>query len=1430
MRFHQSLRLTANSPRIQNRFPPTRISAAVFCVLSALASDAWAGQTTDCPMVKLGNPSGNICNAGDVSVATAVVGPDNIGAYCFPGEQFAVNIEADILVRNQTRWDIGVWISQDGKPLNVAAASGGAEFCEVVPMPPSDEYSDNAGPGDPPSVSSFDTNPDATPNSQDACGDTNGISNPDPVSGILLTYGDDPAAFHGPVTLNCVAGPSGGVVLESMVSWNQSDPGICDPTNTDTYSLDNTSKCSVGSNEIAVDIVGRLTVTKSAPGGAGQNFDFAWTNDSPPFDSTLNPALNPFTLQDGESEEIYAVIGDGTAKVTVTEQNLPADWTLESIVCTGDDVTPVVVNGGEITVTLSYDTADPAASQADVSCTYNNVEIQPALSLVKSTTTPDYNAEFNTIDYGYLVSNSGNVPLNFPVQVSDNRATVTCPPDDGGDPNNGDAVLDPGESISCSAVYTVSQADVDAGAVTNLAFAEADGVQSNTDTVTVPAVQNPLLSVVKSSLTALLSEPQTVVYGYLVSNDGNVTLTGIALSDDNDADDMVCPSSTLSPTQTMTCSASHVFSQGELDANGSPLAGSGLLSNTVTATSDQAPTAQDALDIPIVQTPGLTVLKSGAWNDDGTNPGVAEPGETVSYTVSVTNSGNTTLAPVTVQDPLITDPPNSGSISCPGGNPIPSLDPGEGVDCTATYTLVDSDISAGQVDNMAAASSGDTSDTDDETVLLPNSPGLSLVKTGLFNDESGDGFGAAGETITYTFVVTNDGNTVTLTNVSVTDPKVSPIDCSPESNPIADLAPGESVQCSGDYTLTQDDVDAGRVENTASAISDQVGPATDDETVLLPQDIAWDITKSGAFQDESGDGLAQPGESIAYTITVQNTGKVTITNVVVTDSKIDPVSCPGGNPIPLIAPGASVDCTGSYLLTQADIDSGQVVNVAIADPDETPPDSSEVTTPLPQGAAMTIEKTSGTVEVTAPGPVLYSYLVTNTGNITLTGVTLADDNDEDDLVCPASNLAPAESMTCNASHDVTQDELDVNGSPVADSGVLYNVVTGGATELGETVSDDLSIPIVLSASMTVQKNSATEEITEEGPVSYAYLVTNTGSVTLTGITLADDNIDGTVDCGGTDTLDPGANMTCTAVHTVTSQELENNGSPDPDSGVLHNVVVASSNEAEDVTDNLSIPIRYSQLAVIRVTKDFTDDFPGEVTVQLTCNAGLPLQQKFVLSDGERVDFSVYAFEPGEMDCSVEEIIGLPGYAPSYMASDPDGAAEDARSEPEGCYFDGISGGTLFCDISNDPTGFTYQVTKVWENLGAVVPPDTMAEVVVECENVWIDGSIQSASTVFTFYSPDKATQSFSPGTANPDVDGAATACRAVEVNVGASAVETDQGCAEAIVFEFGGDTIQGCTITNSVFFEGIPVLGRTGSIILALLLLGVGLVGYRRLI
>uniref|UniRef100_UPI0012EAA535 DUF7507 domain-containing protein n=1 Tax=Microbacterium karelineae TaxID=2654283 RepID=UPI0012EAA535 len=99
-----------------------------------------------------------------------------------------------------------------------------------------------------------------------------------------------------------------------------------------------------------------------------------------------------------------------------------------------------------------------------------------------------------------------------------------------------------------------------------------------------------------------------------------------------------------------------------------------------------------------------------------------------------------------------------------------TLQPGEQVTATATYTLTQADVNAGQVENTATTTgtppSGDpVTDEDVEIISVDPTPTIELVKTGGLEEDASV---VPGDLIEYTFTATNTGN-VTLTDVSISD-------------------------------------------------------------------------------------------------------------------------------------------------------------------------------------------------------------------------------------------------------------------------------------------------------------------------------------------------------------------------------------------------------------------------------------------------------------------------------------------------------------------------------------------------------------------------------------------------------------------------------------------------------------------------------------
>ncbi|MFZ1814769.1 MAG: hypothetical protein WBO55_16110 [Rhizobiaceae bacterium] len=248
--------------------------------------------------------------------------------------------------------------------------------------------------------------------------------------------------------------------------------------------------------------------------------------------------------------------------------------------------------------------------------------------------------------------------------------------------------------------------------------------------------------------------------------------------------------------------------------------------NTATATGTPrggtlAP-AQDTESVDLVnRAPALTVAKSANVAS------VNNPGDVINYSVLVTNTGNTTLSAITVTDTLVT-------LTCPtsGSNTIATLAPGAGETCTASYTVTVADFDGngggdGDIDNTASATgsgaggSGPASDSAAVAVTLNLNPSIDLVKAA-----DDDTLVIAGQLITYTYTVTNNGNQ-TITNITVSDThKGIPGALVPvfqsftinngngigsfstnSGNTITVLYPGDQATYTATYTVTQDDVD-----------------------------------------------------------------------------------------------------------------------------------------------------------------------------------------------------------------------------------------------------------------------------------------------------------------------------------------------------------------------------------------------------------------------------------------------------------------------------------------------------------------------------------------------------------------------------------------------------------------------------------------------
>jgi len=724
-------------------------------------------------------------------------------------------------------------------------------------------------------------------------------------------------------------------------------------------------------------------------------------------------------------------------------------------------------------------------SGRSIVCTFTNGPLKASLDLVKSASPKDP-AQFKvgqTITYNFAVKNTGDVPLKD-VKVEETAFTgsgakpvISCPAAEV-------ESLAPGATVNCSATYVLTQADVDRGTLDNTAKALGTDpsnkpVESGPSSVKLPGVRDPSLSLVKSASPNTAAEfkvGQEITYTFAVKNTGNVTVTDVKVVEDKAAftgsgalSEIVCPvdeARSLAPGATVNCSATYVLEQADIDR--------GSLDNTATAEGtppadpskpgepvEPVKTPPSSVTVPGESNPALSLVKSASPN----TAAEFKVGQEITYTFAVKNTGNVTVTDVKVVEDkaAFTGSGELSAITCP--DEATSLAPGETVECKATYTVTQADVDRGSLDNTATAEGAPPADpskpgepvepvkTPPSSVTVPGdrSPGLTIEKTASPNSP---GDFKVGQEITYSFAVTNIGN-VTITDVKVSDTEftgsgeLSEITC-PDG--ATTLAPNETVVCTATYTITQADVDAGKVDNTATAIGTPPGdpskpgePVEPIETppsnVTVPGDPqpGLSIVKTASVTDSSDFVV---GNEVTYKFVVTNTGDVTLTDVNVDDIEftgsgdLSEVVCPTDEATSM-APGASMTCTATYTLTQADIDAGTVENSAKAtgtppgggDPVTTPP--SKVVLPGDPQPGISIVKGASPKEKVRVGQVVtYRFVITNTGDVTLTNVhpnetEFTGSGEMSEVSCPdaAKSLAPGESVTCTATYTITKTDV-----------------------------------------------------------------------------------------------------------------------------------------------------------------------------------------------------------------------------------------------------------------------------------------------------------------------------------------------------------------------------------------------------------------------
>jgi uncharacterized repeat protein (TIGR01451 family) len=535
-----------------------------------------------------------------------------------------------------------------------------------------------------------------------------------------------------------------------------------------------------------------------------------------------------------------------------------------------------------------------------------------------------------------------------------------------------------------------------------------------------------------------------------------------------------------------------------------------------------APTTQQFIITVVDPQVDVHVIASGS-------PDPVAPDGTITYTLGAGNNGPDP-ATATLTDALPANTVFQSLSSAAGWScAIPAVGASGTVTCThpalasgaadlfSLVVAVSGYPAAGTtITNTASISAveADTDPTNDNataTTTVAGVDGLAVAKTfDGYTDTDGSTTVSVGDTLAYTVTATNTGNTG-LTSVLVQD------DHFPATQACAALSPGGTCVLSGGYVVTAADEQAGQVVNTGSAASLEVPvPVTDTVTtpvVLIPAPALDLQNVQSGWDDNDATGDVSPGDLLTYTVTATNTGNVPLTNVALSDDRFAGTQACASVPV-----GGTCVLTGTDLMDNNDVP--QVDNTATATALELgAPVTATATTPVvfhpfPAMTATYVmasyDDADGNAQVTQGDTLHVLVTATNTGNTTLTNLQVDDPQLVPTFeVC--SGVSPGGTCQLVATTVVTQGD--------AIFGSVDRTANVAATELPSWGTVAFSTPATATPAVVVD-NVLTATVDQDGSgdvsvgdeLDYDITATNTGSLTLTNVTVASNLYGGTQTC------------------------------------------------------------------------------------------------------------------------------------------------------------------------------------------------------------------------------------------------------------------------------------------------------------------------------
>jgi uncharacterized repeat protein (TIGR01451 family) len=700
--------------------------------------------------------------------------------------------------------------------------------------------------------------------------------------------------------------------------------------------------------------------TATVPGGtadvAGEVINYTLT-----VSNTGNTALTGITVTDPSASNLAAVLSAGFNIGDSNQDNqLSAGETWQytaNHTVTQDDIDSNGGGDGLIDNRATADSVetDPVSASASVT-----IDRHPSMQLTKTPDVSTVDAAGDVINYTITLANTGNTTLTNPA-VEDSQVNIVTPVLDfaapilgpelladvlNGDYNVGDTnqsgFQDPGETFQyINAGDTNQNHVIDPGetlVLTNVGDINQNGSID-------PGETFQYYNAGDTNHNGVQDGGETFQFNF----DHSATTVDANLDGFNDGD--TNQDGAVNIGETWQFSVSYTVTQADID-NGGVFNAALTHDNTATGTTTQV-TDEVSASVLVDQNPHVTLLKSATVPGGTAN----SAGEVIAYAINVTNDGNMTLSSPVVSDLSAShlDGILSGGFNVGDANQDGKIDLGETWQYSADHTVTQDEMDAGgSISNTASVTTGQgASDSDTASITVEQTPHVVLDKTATVPGGTAD----AGEVISYAISVANDGN-VSLTTPVVTDPSVGDLAAvssggfnTGDADQDGKLDVGETWNFSASHSVTQAEFDAGgSISNTASVATDQGASSSDSASVAInftPAPAMTLVKTALGYHDLNGNDVADAGDVIDYSFTVNNTGNVTLHNIGVND--LDGAVTVTGSIISSLAVGASDSTSwhGSYEIKALDVSNGYYDNTAVATAEEASASAGTVHTTLP---------------------------------------------------------------------------------------------------------------------------------------------------------------------------------------------------------------------------------------------------------------------------------------------------------------------------------------------------------------------------------------------------------------------------------------------------------------------------------------------------